>query len=158
MADCSTCGHPPARHDPALTSAAGDVACLDCPDGTCYRMPAGRGPAEWTELEGLADELEVRADVLAALVGAIAAQTAARLRDEHVIPAEIPARIGAAIRAGNGGRAMFWHYPIPLSGPDNITTRWTLLPNGGLHLELTDGAGAQFWQGTLRPAEGGTRG
>lgn len=103
------------------------------------------------ELEGLADELDGLAAGLEGLSAAIAARVAVLLRDEHVIPATLPAYIGEAIRRGNGGRAMFWHYPIPLAGPDSITTRWTLMADGGLHLELADSTGQQFWQGTFRP-------
>jgi hypothetical protein len=112
------------------------------------------------DLGGLvADELARRDDIGADLVAErIAGKIAALLRNEHVIPAEIPAWMGQQIREGNGGRAMWWHHPIPLAGSNNIGCRWTLLPNGGLHLELTDGTGAQFWQGTLHPAEGDTRG
>lgn len=99
---------------------------------------------------------------LGGVAGAIAQRVAwlvaERLRDEHVIPAEIPAWMGQQIREGNGGRAMWWHHSIPLAGANAIGCRWTLLPNGGLHLELADGHGAQFWQGTLRPAEGDSGG
>ena len=81
----------------------------------------------------------------------IAERIAVALRDEHVIPAGLPAYIGQAIRAGNGGQNRNWTHTIPLAGPDCIITAWTLMAEGGLHLELKDSYGQIFWQGTFRP-------
>lgn len=85
---------------------------------------------------------------------AIAERIAARLRDSHVIPAALPAYIGTAIREATAHGIRQWVNTIPLAGPACVVTYWTLLADGGMHLELRDSSGQTFWQGTLRPAGG----
>lgn len=145
-ATCPTCTHPEASHNLELVSAAGNVGCIDCADGTCYRGQAA----------DLEDGQELELDLL---TEAIAERVAALLRDEHVIPATLPAETGQAIRAATGGnQSFYWMHTIPLAGPDCIGTHWTLTPEGGLFLELRNGRGATIWRGMLRPAEGDSGG
>ena len=96
------------------------------------------------------------------MIAAVADLVAARLRDEHVIPAVLPAYIGQAIAEAAGHSQFQWVHAVPLQGSRSIATRWVLSGDGSAHLELSDWQGQVFWRGTFRaapaPAAGDGRG
>lgn len=86
------------------------------------------------------------------IANAFAARIAAKLRDEHVIPGEIPADVGEQIADHARAGAVYWMQSIPLRGAHSIGAYYTLTPAGRLHVELRRSNGETFWRGTLAPA------
>lgn len=84
----------------------------------------------------------------------IAERVAEKLRDRHVIPAEIPVGVARAIADYARAGSVYWVQSIPLTGPASIGCYYTLTPGGQLHIELRTADGETFWRGTLAPEAG----
>ena len=81
----------------------------------------------------------------------LATRIARKLRDEHVIPAVLPAYVGEVVaRAAQDGAAHSSSL-IPLFGRYRLTAKWMLQPGGIIILELSDWNNFIVWRGTFRP-------
>lgn len=82
------------------------------------------------------------------------AEHIARRLSGAVVPATIPAYMGAEIRRHTTGGGIMQRTLIPLLGPYCLYAEWQLCPDGTIHQKLQDWQGHTFWQGVFQPVDG----